>query len=477
MNSPTSFQIGRHPAALTLRRRRGRILDPRWYESNGPGAVVGATAYHAEGLVVATRDAALQTRIRRALTEIADGHGCRCRFSGSGVEFVPDGDRSSPDPWAVLTAVRGSGDVAISSSVGLDHLLTQAEQPGGNPFAIGHGTPGLDRYGLLGYPGRGPVAWVGRPLRVEVPARRPRVVVLDSGIGPHPWFVEDPAVTRVRLAGGGTIGPEIDGATITSGGADDRGTIGDVLLGSLGTHTGHGTFIAGLLRQECPAAEIVALAIMGSDGIVQESALTDALRALLGVVKSDPHWLDALVLSLGYYAETAEDLTYTSHLKDLLLSFGQAGVAVFCAAGNDATTRPSYPAAFAVDPAFDRPDVVPLVSVAALNANGTLASFSNRGAWVTGAAAGVGLVSSVPVLADGSRRPTTRTPLFRGRARSTVDPDDFTSGFASWSGTSFAAPVLAGAYLRALLAAGLPDRPAIRRPLLLEVSRAGLTDS
>jgi subtilase family serine protease len=28
--------------------------------------------------------------------------------------------------------------------------------------------------------------------------------------------------------------------------------------------------------------------------------------------------------------------------------------------------------------------------------------------------------------------------------RATIDPDNFSSGFATWSGTSFAAPVLAG---------------------------------
>ena len=40
----------------------------------------------------------------------------------------------------------------------------------------------------------------------------------------------------------------------------------------------------------------------------------------------------------------------------------------------------------------------------------------------------------------------------RGETRASMDPDDFTAGFAVWSGTSFAAPVFAGQLAEALLA-------------------------
>ena len=56
--------------------------------------------------------------------------------------------------------------------------------------------------------------------------------------------------------------------------------------------------------------------------------------------------------------------------------------------GNDATARPIFPAAWS--PWLDEdetiikpsPDVVPIVSVGALNPNGTDALFSNAGPWV-----------------------------------------------------------------------------------------------
>jgi hypothetical protein len=41
------------------------------------------------------------------------------------------------------------------------------------------------------------------------------------------------------------------------------------------------------------------------------------------------------------------------------------------------------------------------------------------------------------------------------RVRESIDPDDFRGGFAVWSGTSFAAPIVAGAIASALDAASL----------------------
>ena len=50
--------------------------------------------------------------------------------------------------------------------------------------------------------------------------------------------------------------------------------------GSLDSDAGHGTFIAGLIRQQCPDADILAMRIMAGDGVVPESDVLDALHML-----------------------------------------------------------------------------------------------------------------------------------------------------------------------------------------------------
>ena len=47
--------------------------------------------------------------------------------------------------------------------------------------------------------------------------------------------------------------------------------------GELDTHTGHGTFIAGIVRQVVPDAEVLAIRVMHGDGIVYEGDLLCAL--------------------------------------------------------------------------------------------------------------------------------------------------------------------------------------------------------
>lgn len=343
----------------------------------------------------------------------------------------------------------------------VDHLLTSAEQVGGNPFG-GHGRPGLDQYGIPGR-SRGPVVLTVGPPRPTTD-HRPRVVVLDTGLGEHPWFGQDDTEHRIVFADGTAAGPFHD--DLDHPFAETTGTVPAPMLGALGSHVGHGTFIAGLVRQLCPEAIIAAPGVMGADGIVPESTLIEALEAVLRKQREEPGWAAAVVMSLGYYPENAEDLVYTSRLRAVLLDLGRRGVAVFCAAGNDGTRRPSFPAAFAVDPAWDDPAIAPLVSVAALNPDGSVADFSNDGPWVTAEAIGVSVVSTVPVIADGSARPARRVAGPAGRWRATADPDDFDSGFASWSGTSFAAPVVAARYLAALVEAGCPIDPTLRRSLI-----------
>jgi serine protease len=127
---------------------------------------------------------------------------------------------------------------------------------------------------------------------------------------------------------------------------------------------------------------------------------------------------------------------------------GECGVAVVCSAGNDATARPMFPAAFApwADGKGGVPaskTMVPVTSVGALNPNGTDALFSNAGPWVRAYAPGAAVLSTLPSTFQGGLQPAARTEAYM-RVRESIDPDDFRGGFAVWSGTSFAAPLFAG---------------------------------
>jgi subtilisin family serine protease len=133
----------------------------------------------------------------------------------------------------------------------------------------------------------------------------------------------------------------------------------------------------------------------------------------------------------------------------VLRKLGECGVAVVCSAGNDSTERPVYPAAFT--PWLDgngtvqrERDVVPIVSVGALNPNKTTdALFSNAGPWVRTYARGAAVMSTIPPTFQGGFNAAASIEL-HGRPRASIDPDDYGSGFALWSGTSFSAPFFAG---------------------------------
>ena len=107
------------------------------------------------------------------------------------------------------------------------------------------------------------------------------------------------------------------------------------------------------------------------------------------------------------------------------------GVVVVAAAGNYSTSRKFYPAAFAPAPPAGQ---VPLISVGALNPNGSKAVFSDGGHWITAWASGAVVVSTYPIDINASRTPELRmrahpaNPLPPAAARGereSLDPDDY----------------------------------------------------
>jgi subtilisin family serine protease len=191
----------------------------------------------------------------------------------------------------------------------------------------------------------------------------------------------------------------------------------------------------------------------GALGVVDESTFLRTLGQVVELLRrhrEDPetgHPIDVLNLSLGYYHETPLDGLFTETLNALLTRARELGCVVVCSAGNDTIDRPAFPASLWAWPGSDNgitpDDNAPLVSVGALNPSSqSVALFSNVGPWVTAYAPGAAVVSCSPAFLGGEQA-TTRAD-FGGLRRQTLDPDDYRGGFSIWSGTSFAAPYVAG---------------------------------
>ncbi|MBZ2198374.1 S8/S53 family peptidase [Occultella gossypii] len=391
------------------------------------------------------------------------------------VRLDPAAPAEPVDAWRLVQAYRAA--TGRADEVSLDHLVFSATDIGGTPYTIPHvaggaphdisssggGTPytiphsnnGLSTYAMPGSGGRQPVAWLGpEPApRNDPKVRRPVVAVLDTGVGEHPWLGSDVVIRDPEVLGLPLGLPRLVPDTEETGTANP-------LVGGLEADAGHGTFIAGLIRQQSADARILSVRVFRGDGVVAESQLVRSLRRLVlwqvvAMAAGDPEMppVDVLSLSLGYYHEQPADLAFDPLLWLPLKALGALGVTVVAASGNDATTREMFPAAFADypgGPPRTAPEALPLQAVGALNPNGsTVALFSNEGPWVLHRRVGAGLVSTFPTTINTSLNPVASL-AHEGRTRASIDPDDFASGFATWSGTSFAAPVFAGEVAAAL---------------------------
>jgi hypothetical protein len=410
-----------------------------------------------------------------------------------GLELVvtdPSG-APAPDAWTVLQQIRSAAP-EVAQAFELVHVmfatagqLSGVGKGGAHIPGIGKGgahIPGIgmgpDEFGVPGYGGKAPVAVVvADPSRSAPRLKRPPVVVMpDTGIGDHPWFPDEADVGFNAVP---SLGVKIVGDPVA-----DRGTgVTSRLTGEFDRLAGHGTFIAGLVRQTAPSVRLQSHAIMTSDGLAAEDDVLELLQDLLddqtkALANNDAaSIIDVLTLSFGCYHEDLADedsdpsgLTATN-FATILRDLGKVGILVVAGAGNDATTRPFLPAAFAGD-TYSGIGALPLVSVGSLNPNQSKVSlFSNSGSWVTTYRHGAAIVSTLPrrqnassqasadvagidTLPDDERKGVIagKTPAPQDRA--TIDLDDYTSGFGVWSGTSFAAPVLAGQLAHAIAVLG-----------------------
>jgi subtilisin family serine protease len=191
---------------------------------------------------------------------------------------------------------------------------------------------------------------------------------------------------------------------------------------------GHGTFIAGLIQLLEPRCEITVEKVLSSLGEGDEVAIARRVHALAGVV-------DVINLSFGGYS-----MDHMYVLGAAVRRAKAAGTVVVASAGNDGVCRPTYPAALR--------DVV---GVGAIGPAGP-APFTNFGPWVRACAPGVDIVSWFFEEFNG---PDVGQP-------GSIDPDHFTN-WARWSGTSFAAPIVAAALAREMLTRAVDASEAVRR--------------
>jgi hypothetical protein len=392
----------------------------------------------------------------------------------AGKEDTGEGDLAEAD----LARLR-----AIVSRLSVDHLLMGSALMGAGPATEGSPDTADPTRATFVRPeyGRMPVdvvvAMPQRHRRGELGLRRPVVAVLDTGVAPNPYLpVGDPPATwypddfvTVDTVLQGLVRADLESKDATSATPVEiiedeweRPVSGGRLIDDLNSHVGHGTFIAGIVRQLAPDAQVRAIRVMYGDGIVSESSLVLALTYLAARIRYaqqratdgqpvDPADLvDIVNLSLGGFFETPLEEEQDSPLLDAVNALADLGVIVVAAAGNDSTTRRFYPAALAGRP--PRAGSVPVVSVSALNPNGTKAAFADDGDWVNCWASGAAMVSTMPTWLRGDR-----TPDLHAGNRETLDIDDYSAGFGIWSGTSFAAPVVAATLAGQLLAQSTGD--------------------
>jgi subtilisin family serine protease len=222
--------------------------------------------------------------------------------------------------------------------------------------------------------------------------------------------------------------------------------------GHLDPAGGHGTYIAGLIEQLAPGCEIVperVLSTMGDGDEATVAAHIEAIGRATGKSVDQREPVDLLNLSFGGYG-----LERPHVLESAIRRVQAAGTVVVASAGNDATCQPTFPAAL--------PGVI---AVGALGPGGP-APFTNYGRWVRACAPGVDVVAPFFTDFNGAKD----APVGEG------DPDDF-HGWARWSGTSFAAPVVVAALAREMRRSGVDAKGAVARvidaPGLLRIPDLG----
>jgi subtilisin family serine protease len=299
------------------------------------------------------------------------------------------------DAGDVVDEVRrdASGHLQGTPAISPNHIFA----PDVDPVTTRRMDPLLGQPVDMGGPAQPPMETRKR-LRPRTASDRPgtgvTVGVIDTGATAHEW-----------LAGSFLATP------------DDFDPVDTDDNGELDVQAGHGTFVAGIILQHAPGATVRIERVLDHHGEAEVQSVANAIVSLgrTGV--------DIINLSLGGYSRGNNE---PKPIRDALAAL-RPDVVVVAAAGNHdpekhrglKATRKFWPAA--------SPSVVAVAALNPVRGNSKpkRAPFSNFGEWVDVSAVGVGQVSTFLT--------------FNDKRGSKFD------GFATWSGTSFAAPAVAGA--------------------------------
>lgn len=469
MSRPPDRERGRTPRGARpvhpldegiLTRHHAKILNPADAVPASDGSTVMPTVYQPEWLLIPDlffRDDNFVTVFGKILDQfrLTYEHPQELRdddLARQAVRLVrQDGmvlDRPI-DAWPVLQGLRASaaeaagGDdgqlMSMAAQVSLRHLYFASTLRGHAMI----GAPGMEGHQGAGA-GRTSVYLPQSPPRQEplLPGqRRPVVVVLDTGCGEHDWLSR-----QSDLGFPNTLPPTavVDDWTLKGLNIGDDAEFNPdqtmPLLGELDTHAGHGTFIAGIIRQLAPHVQIRTIRLMSGDGVVDEADIDSALDRLVTEINDarthdDERWrfVDIVSMSFGAYHEQTPP---TAGIAGRIEQLQKLGVMVVASAGNDAVEYELYPAAYA--------DVA---SVRAMARPGVKAIYGNDGGWVREEAPGYAVVSTLPESFVGNSAPDM---VHRNGQRAGFAPESFEAGFGTWSGSSFATAIFAGRAAHAL---------------------------
>ncbi|MBI2941018.1 MAG: S8 family serine peptidase, partial [Chloroflexi bacterium] len=216
-------------------------------------------------------------------------------------------------------------------------------------------------------------------------SRAIHIAILDTGVDQDHEDLASKIVGNIDFTGSGTV--------------DDRNGHGTHVAGIAAAATDNRVGIAGAGA----ASSLLNVKVLGDEGAGSYSSIAN------GLVWAADHGAKVINMSLGGRGRSLV-------LQQAVSYAWTRGAVLVAAAGNDGTGAKNYPAAYSE-----------VIAVAATDANDGKASFSNYGPWVSLGAPGVAIYSTLP------NHSNTISSAF-----------GLPLGYASLSGTSMAAPHVAG---------------------------------